>query len=97
MDLLALKEKVGQTTPIVPHMQLMAMNVRSLILLHGQKLFKLTVPSACKYSATLVKQIVAISSVKSALDESKPHRNKHAQSVIRQQILFHHMRACGDC
>ena len=90
-------EKMGQTTPVEPaHMQPikvkishmltnMGMSVISLIHLHGPQL---TVPSACKYSATLVKQIAVISSVKSALDKFKPHRNKHAQSVISQWVLL---------
>ena len=92
-----LTQKIGQATPVEPaYMQSiqvkifqlpinMGMSVRSLILLHATQP---TVPSACKYSATLVKQIVVISSVKSALDESKSHRNKHAQSVISQWALL---------
>ena len=81
MSLLALKEKVGQTTPEILHMQLMATNVRSLILPHGQKLFQLPVPSACKYFATLNKQYVATPSVKSALAKPKFHKNKHVKNV----------------
>ena len=92
-----LTQKIGRATPVEPaYMQSiqvkifhlptnMGMSVRSLIPLH---VTQPTVPSACKYSATLVKQIVVISSVKSALDESKPHKNKHAQSVISQWALL---------
>jgi len=109
MGPLILKEKVGQTTTMKPaeskmkifHPKLqctnMGMNVRSLILLHGQKLFQPPVPSACKFSATLNKQYVATPSVKSALRKPKPHRSKCVQNVKSQRSQHFHMRACGDC
>ena len=109
MDPLSLKKKVEQTTPVDlqlievkishPKLQLtnMGMNVRSLIHLHGQKLFKLSVPSACKYSATLNKHIVGTPFVKSALRKPKTYRKKNAQNVIRQMSPRFLMKSCGDC
>ena len=108
MGPLTQKEKVGQTTTMKPakskmkifHLKSqctnMGTNVRSLIL-HGQQLFQLPVPSACKYSATLNKHNVGTSSVKSALRKPKPYRKKHAQNVNRQRSPHFLTKICEDC